>query len=130
MIMYRKFLATLFYNFLVSCFSDISDALVIVGHNSSVSNGVKKRGSFIKFIGTESKMKYHPIMKKNFSNEETSVIYTEDEFNLHEYFFLIFSAVFIIIMLCVLCTFIFNQCILKCCFVREQDVTFGSKEVL
>ena len=75
-------------------------------------------------------MKYHPIMRADSSTEETSVIYTEDEFNLHEYFFLIFSAVFIIIMLCILRTFIFNRCVTKCCIIREQRVSRSSGQVI
>ena len=70
-------------------------------------------------------------MRTDSSTEDTSVIYTEDEFNLHEYFFLIFSAVFIIIMVCVLSTFLFNHCVLKCCIIREQSqsVTLRSRQV-
>ena len=33
--------------------------------------------------------------KYNFSQEETLVVYTENKFNIHEYFFLIVSAVFL-----------------------------------
>ena len=69
-------------------------------------------------------------MRTDSSTEETSVIYTEDEFNLHEYFFLIFSAVFIIIMLCILSTFIFNRCVMKCCIFREQSVSRSSRQVI
>ena len=69
-------------------------------------------------------------MRTDSSTEETSVIYTEDEFNLHEYFFLIFSVVFIIIMACVLSTFLFNHCVLKCCIIREQSVTLSSRQVI
>ena len=75
-------------------------------------------------------MKYHPIMRTDSSTEDTSVIYTEDEFNLHEYFFLIFSAVFVIIMLCVLSTFLFNRCVMKCCIIREQRVSRSSRQVI
>ena len=74
-------------------------------------------------------MKYHPIVRTNSSTEETTVIYTEDEFNLHEYFFLIFSAVFIITMLCVLSSFLFNRCVTKCCIAREQSAALISRQV-
>ena len=63
-------------------------------------------------------------MLYNFTDEETSVVYTEDEFNMHEYFFLIFSAVFIMVMLCVLFPYLVNHCVNKCCSVdnsREGD---------
>ena len=60
-------------------------------------------------------------MLYNFTNEETSVVYTEDEFNMHEYFFLIFSAVFIMVMLCVLFPYLVNHCVNKCCAVVEVD---------
>ena len=60
-------------------------------------------------------------MLYNFTDEETSVVYTEDEFNMHEYFFLIFSAVFIMVMLCVLFPYLVNHCVNKCCSVVEVD---------
>ena len=69
-------------------------------------------------------------MRTDSSTEDTSVIYTEDEFNLHEYFFLIFSAVFIIIMLCILSTFLFNRCVMKCCIISEQRVSRSSRQVI
>ena len=58
----------------------------------------------------------------NFTGEEKSVIYTEDEFNLHEYFFLIFSAVFIVIMFFVIISYCVNRCLQKC-----EDCTSDSE---
>ena len=71
-------------------------------------------------------------MLYNFTDEETSVVYTEDEFNMHEYFFLIFSAVFIMVMLCVLFPYLVNYCVNKCCAVVEVDNSRdgNSKKVL
>ena len=58
--------------------------------------------------------------KYNFSQEETLVVYTENKFIIHEYFFLIVSAVFLFIMCCFLLSYCVNRCINKFYFIQDN----------
>ena len=59
-------------------------------------------------------------MSPNFTNEEI-VVYTKEEFNLHEYFFLIFSSIFILIMFVIILTYFINHCITSFCMIRKNQ---------